>query len=991
MKNLLIFIISIGFFITSYSQITHAEYFIDNDPGVGNATPIVVNTPGMTIDESFTLPTAALTNGLHVLHIRTKGTNNVWSLYKRSYFFIHAPNNTLVATNVVAAEYFVDADPGVGSATNIPITAGMTIDESFTVPTAALTNGLHVLHIRVKDADDTWSLYHRSYFYIHAPNNNLVPTNLVAAEYFIDADPGVGSATNIPVTAGMAIDHTFTLPTAALTDGLHVLHIRVKDADNTWSLYHRSYFFIHAPNSNVSPANLVEAEYFIDNDPGVGSANSLAITNGLLVDEVFSIPTGALTNGLHVLHIRVRDESAADVWSLYHRAYFFIHESNSNLTPTPIVDAEYFIDTDPGVGSGIPIAVTNSMNAVEIFSVPIPLAFADGDHYLHVRVQDQDGTWSLYKRKLFVVDATVSDNTCSGVTRTWSAGVWDDGFGDNSLPNVDDIAIIDADYHTNTDGNIDACMCTINAGNKVTIYADEFVSLTNNLVNDGEIEVKNNGSFTQFHAAATVTGNGTFKVERTTNDYLENDYTYWSSPTESDVIGTVFAANNPANIYDFTTANFEDLFDGNYPQNTGMPDTFDDNNNDWQVVTSTSTMTPGKGYIVQGFGTNIINTETKNFTDTFNTGDITIPVSLDANQTDLADNDNLIGNPYPSSIDAISFMLKNPILSGTIYFWTHNTQMSGVNPGPDAQNFTNNDYATWVAAGGVQANTGGQKPTDFIASCQGFFASVNANGNVLFQNNMRLKSNNGDFFRPTNNSDDNQRPTTPVSLDGHQIWLNMTNDSDLFRQILIGFYDDATNDHDRLFDGKRLFSGNNFDFSSLSGNTHYAIQGYAQYTDERIVPLSMKVTQTGILHITIDEMDAFFDTENVYLRDNDLQILHDLKISNYSFNAATIGEFNDRFELLFRSSPLSTNNHTIQANEKLIASNQSETTIGIKTENKSIVKELNVYDLLGKLILNDKPNSNNFRINTTIKTGTVLIIKARLENGNVLHTKFVKL
>ncbi|MEM5566559.1 T9SS type A sorting domain-containing protein [Psychroserpens sp. AS72] len=29
---------------------------------------------------------------------------------------------------------------------------------------------------------------------------------------------------------------------------------------------------------------------------------------------------------------------------------------------------------------------------------------ATGDHYLHLRVQDQDGTWSLYKRALINVD-----------------------------------------------------------------------------------------------------------------------------------------------------------------------------------------------------------------------------------------------------------------------------------------------------------------------------------------------------------------------------------------------------------------------------------------------------------------------------------------------------------------------------------------------------------------------------------------------------------
>ena len=35
---------------------------------------------------------------------------------------------------------------------------------------------------------------------------------------------------------------------------------------------------------------------------------------------------------------------------------------------------------------------------------------------------------------------------------------------------------------------------------------------------------------------------------------------------------------------------------------------------------------------------------------------------------------NLIGNPYPSALDANAFLLANQDkLEGTIYFWTHNT------------------------------------------------------------------------------------------------------------------------------------------------------------------------------------------------------------------------------------------------------------------------------------------------------------------------------
>jgi len=113
-----------------------------------------------------------------------------------------------------------------------------------------------------------------------------------------------------------------------------------------------------------------------------------------------------LSEGLHVLHIRVKD--ADNTWSLYKRSYFYTHTSNANVTATPIIAAEYFFDTDPGVGSATSVAVTQGFNIDEDLVIQVPNAMVDGDHYLFLRVQNQDNTWSLYKRALFTVDGSLS-------------------------------------------------------------------------------------------------------------------------------------------------------------------------------------------------------------------------------------------------------------------------------------------------------------------------------------------------------------------------------------------------------------------------------------------------------------------------------------------------------------------------------------------------------------------------------------------------------
>lgn len=235
-RILLIITLYIGLSVNGWSQITAAEYFIDSDPGVGNATSLTI-TEGTTITGNFDIPTSGLANGLHVLHIRVRGTNNVWSLYFRDYFYIHTTEVPPTGSDLSAAEYFIDSDPGVGNGIPLTISTGQTLNNTFSIPTTGLDNGLHVLHIRVKDLDDTWSLFYRDYFYIQTISNT-VATPIVAAEYFFDSDPGVGNGFSIPITEGFTISETLAIPVPeSMTDGTHYLYLRVKNLDNNWSAY----------------------------------------------------------------------------------------------------------------------------------------------------------------------------------------------------------------------------------------------------------------------------------------------------------------------------------------------------------------------------------------------------------------------------------------------------------------------------------------------------------------------------------------------------------------------------------------------------------------------------------------------------------------------------------------------------------------------------------------------------------------------------------
>jgi hypothetical protein len=59
---------------------------------------------------------------------------------------------------------------------------------------------------------------------------------LVVVEYFIDTDPGYGAATAINLTAGTQIVIPFIAALGNLPLGNHKINIKVKDANNQWSM-----------------------------------------------------------------------------------------------------------------------------------------------------------------------------------------------------------------------------------------------------------------------------------------------------------------------------------------------------------------------------------------------------------------------------------------------------------------------------------------------------------------------------------------------------------------------------------------------------------------------------------------------------------------------------------------------------------------------------------------------------------------------------------
>ena len=65
---------------------------------------------------------------------------------------------------------------------------------------------------------------------------------------------------------------------------------------------------------------------------------------------------------------------------------------------------------------------------------------------------------------------------------------------------------------------------------------------------------------------------------------------------------------------------------------------------------------------------------------------------------------------------------------------------------------------------------------------------------------------------------------------------------------------------------------------------------------------------------------------------------------------------------------------------------------GFRINASKVVKEVNVYDVLGRNIEVSRPNLQSFYLDVPqAQTGAVLIFEVKLENGSTLNKKAIKL
>ncbi len=552
--------------------------------------------------------------------------------------------------------------------------------------------------------------------------------------------------------------------------------------------------------------------------------------------------------------------------------------------------------------------------------------------------------------------AVVKNGSCDESYSTTSAVIlksttWNGTSWSNGLPDGSTSAEIIANFSATA--NLTACTMTVSNDALVVIPSNYTVTLNGPInVISGSFTLENNASLLQL---TNIENSGNIKVKRTSSPLFRLDYTMWSSPVFGSQTLRQFSPSTTANRF-YTFNSTTNVFTACDPDLT--------------------TFAKGAGYLIRIRNNHIDysqNAVPQTWTGTFegraNNGPIAQMASVSGQRY------NLIGNPYPSRIDAQAFLDQNSgSIDGTIYFWRRK------NNAPVDGELVSAYYATYTKAGGVRvepevnASDSSQEPNGYIQIGQGFIAKTLAapvQAEIVFQNSMRSDSaNDGQFFRMANE-------------DRSRIWLNVNNQNGAFGQTLIAYMNDSNNGIDRN-DGQ-FFNEANFALSSLIEDKEYIIQARAPFVETDVVALNFKTPNPGNYTIAIDHVDGLFSGNQViFLNDLMTGSSHDLKSGPYTFTSEA-GNFSERFQLSYETA-LSTDENIGNRNSIIAYKQGSEIVVSAGQET---IGEVQIIDMGGRLLSSKKGvNASECRI-LGPTAQQVLIVRISMLNGATYSKKIV--
>ena len=602
----------------------------------------------------------------------------------------------------------------------------------------------------------------------------------------------------------------------------------------------------------------------------------------------------------------------------------------------------------------------------------------------------------------------------SSVSTPWNYGnsVWNlpNSVGVDGVTNVN-WNIVKTDHNVNNMAGHTVLGLLINNTSRVTVKPSDSLTISSYLKLNGVLDLEGESQLIQ--------GIGSI-IDIISSGYLERDqqgtsdnfkYNYWGSP-----VGTMSTLQNNT---DFTIATV--LRDGTDPNNLkiidfGSPYTYADgavtspiklsaywmykfsnkaadDYNAWEHIGKDGILKAGEGYTMKGSNTNLTE-QNYTFMGKPNNGTINVPISTG--------NQYLIGNPYPSAIDAKEFIRDNisvptgnrtiNVIDGNLYFWDH------FGGGTHFLKSYEGGYAIFNLTGTTNAmasdsrinatfNTSTKIPPRFIPVAQGFFVQAASDlvgtDYIHFKNSQRVfKTENASisqFMKSTKTLKSNKKASADIFP---KIYLSYSSPTGLHRQLLVGFIPNTTDGIDIGYDA---INNETFpeDMSWKAKDANLVIQAVPTLDNKRILPLDIKVAVNGMAKISIDTLENIPEGTVLYIKDLLTGQSHNISQNPFKINL-DVGTYSNRFELVFKTnSTLSVTENNLPKDMVIFIDN-TDYELKIRKNNNVQIEEIKLYNYIGQQVEIWKNNfyKNNISLPLKMVTG-VYVVQINTTKGEI--------
>lgn len=553
----------------------------------------------------------------------------------------------------------------------------------------------------------------------------------------------------------------------------------------------------------------------------------------------------------------------------------------------------------------------------------------------------------------------------------------------------------------------------------IEVYVEDDVNLTEA---NSTFYLRNDAQLLQGSGNTGNSGVGKLSVyqEGTVNQYA---YNYWASPVGNvDANSTGNRAFTPnKNIYDvadLTNSNLAGYSTTGY-NGTSSPLNIEDywiwkynpgtDYADWIFVGESGTVDAGYGFTMKGTDAG---NQQYDFRGKPNEGEISVAV--------LTGQETLIGNPYPSALDAVAF-IHDPANTGfldsaSLYFWeqdqsiaSHNlTSYSGgyasftITP-TGVRSFTPATFKTYNADGTI--NTTGLPSTSsknvyrYIPIGQGFMVKGSADGNLLISDSHRTyyreSGANSEFFRTAQQNESatnqNSQPTTNESdvlpSDYKRFRLNIDFNETYTRQLLQNFHHTATPNEDYGLESN-MYSTLNSDAYWPQNSKKLVTQANA-YDLNLAIPVVLKLNNQQLIRFRIFDVQNFDNNQPIYIHDKVNDTYVNLQSQNFEINLPA-GNYTDRFEVVFVEANTLSTDEFAENNFNVIQNNNTSELVVLNPK-KLDIENIKLYDVSGKIIFNKIVKNNNERLSYSTKnlSDGVYLVQTTLSNSNTTTKKVI--